>query len=46
LQNIVLEALRQWSDGELPEVEYNSQLQTAYDVSRLAASPEPGKAAI
>jgi alpha-L-fucosidase len=37
---------RQWSEGELPKVEYNSEFQTAYDVSKLAGAPEPGKAAI
>lgn len=37
---------RQWSAGEAPKMEYNSEFQTAYDVSKLAASPEPGKAAI
>jgi alpha-L-fucosidase len=39
-------ASRQWSEGELPKVEYNSEFQTAYDVSKLAGVPEPGKAAI
>ncbi|HEY1159148.1 MAG TPA: alpha-L-fucosidase [Terracidiphilus sp.] len=37
---------RQWSAGEIPKVEYNSEFQTAYDVSKLAGEPEPGKAAI
>ncbi len=37
---------RQWSAGELPKVEYNSEFETAYNVSKLAARPEPGKAAI
>jgi alpha-L-fucosidase len=37
---------RQWSEGDLPKVEYNSEFQTAYDVSKLAGTPEPGKAAI
>jgi len=37
---------RQWSEGEIPKVEYNSEFQTAYDVSKLAGVPEPGKAAI
>jgi len=37
---------RQWSAGDIPKVEYNSEFQTAYDVSRLAAKPEAGKAAI
>jgi len=37
---------RQWSAGEVPAVKYNSEFQTAYDVSKLAGKPEPGKAAI
>jgi alpha-L-fucosidase len=37
---------RQWSAGEVPKVEYNSEFQTAYDVTRLAGEPEPGKASI
>jgi alpha-L-fucosidase len=39
-------ASRQWSAGEVPKVEYNTEFQTAYDVSKLAGEPEPGKAAI
>jgi alpha-L-fucosidase len=37
---------RQWSTGEVPTVQYNSEYQSAYDVSKLASQPEPGKAAI
>jgi alpha-L-fucosidase len=37
---------RQWSAGEVPTVQYNSEFQTVYDVSKLASQPEPGKAAI
>ena len=37
---------RQWSAGEPPKVEYNSEFQTAYDLSKLAGQPEPGKAGI
>jgi alpha-L-fucosidase len=37
---------RQWSAGEQPKVEYNAEFQTAYDVSKLAIRPEPGKAGI
>ena len=37
---------RQWSAGAQPEVKYNSEFESAYDVSKLAAEPEPGKAAI
>jgi len=37
---------RQWSAGEQPKVEYNKEYSTAYDVTKLAAKPEPGKAGI
>jgi alpha-L-fucosidase len=37
---------RQWSAGDVPKVEYNSEFQTAYDVTKLAGEPEPGRAAI
>ena len=37
---------RQWSEGELPQVKYNSEFESAYDVSKLTNKPEPGKAAI
>jgi alpha-L-fucosidase len=37
---------RQWSSGEVPKAEYNSEYQTAYDVSKLAAEPDLGKASI
>ena len=37
---------RQWSGGEQPKVAYNTEYQTAYDVSKLAGRPEPGKAGI
>ena len=37
---------RQWSAGEEPQIAYNTEFSTAYDVSKLAAKPEPGKAGI
>jgi alpha-L-fucosidase len=37
---------RQWSAGQQPKVDYNQSFKTPYDVSKLAESPEPGKAAI
>jgi alpha-L-fucosidase len=37
---------RQWSAGQQPNVKYNSEFETAYDVSKLADAPEPGKASI
>ena len=37
---------QQWSAGEVPTVKYNSEYETPYDVSKLAAKPEAGKAAI
>jgi alpha-L-fucosidase len=39
-------ATRQWSAGEVPKIEYNKEYETAYDVTKLTARPEPGKAAI
>jgi alpha-L-fucosidase len=37
---------RQWSAGEQPKIDYNKEFSTSYDVTKLAARPEPGKAAI
>lgn len=37
---------RQWSSGEQPRIEYNKEYSTAYDVTKLAGKPEPGKAGI
>jgi alpha-L-fucosidase len=37
---------RQWSAGEQPKINYNAEFETAYDVAKLSAKPEPGKAAI
>jgi alpha-L-fucosidase len=37
---------RQWSTGEVPKVEYNKEYETAYDVTKLTAKPETGKAGI
>jgi alpha-L-fucosidase len=37
---------RQWSAGEVPKIEYNKEYETAYDITKLAAKPEPGKAGI
>ena len=37
---------KQWSAGEVPKVDYNQEFETAYDVSKLAAKPAPGKASI
>src|SRR5581483_10295616 len=37
---------RQWSEGEMPQVKYNSEFESAYDVTRLTGKPEAGKAAI
>jgi alpha-L-fucosidase len=39
-------ATRQWGAGEVPKVGYNQEYRTPYDVTKLALSPEPGKAAI
>jgi len=37
---------RQWSAGEVPQINYNQEFKTPYDVSKLSEAPEPGKAAI
>jgi alpha-L-fucosidase len=37
---------KQWSVGEQPKIAYNTEFSTAYDVSKLAARPDPGKAGI
>lgn len=37
---------RQWSTGEMPPVKYNSEFESAYDVTRLTGKPAEGKAAI
>jgi len=37
---------RQWSAGDVPTADYNSTSDGAYDVSKLASKPEPGKAGI
>jgi alpha-L-fucosidase len=39
-------ATRQWSAGQVPTVEYNKEYEAAYDVTKLTARPEPGKAGI
>jgi alpha-L-fucosidase len=39
-------ATRQWSAGEIPEIKYNTEYQTPYDVTKLVTKPEPGKAVI
>ncbi len=37
---------RQWSEGEVPKIGYNTEFETAYDVSKLVNQQAPGKAAI
>ena len=39
-------ATRQWSVGEVPQVEYNKEYETAYDVTKLEENPAAGKASI
>jgi alpha-L-fucosidase len=39
-------ATRQWGAGDVPKVDYNQEYRTPYDVTKLALSPEPGRAAI
>jgi alpha-L-fucosidase len=37
---------RQWTSGEVPKTDYNSEFATAYDINSLVADPAPGKARI
>lgn len=37
---------RQWSEGEVPQMDYNKEFETVYDVSKLTEKPANGKAAI
>lgn len=37
---------RQWSTGEMPQTQYNSEFNSGYDVSKLTGEPENGKAVI
>ncbi len=37
---------KQWSDGEVPKLDYNKEYDTPYDVTRLTAKPAPGQASI
>jgi alpha-L-fucosidase len=39
-------ATRQWSAGDQPKIDYNKEYEAAYDVTKLAAKPQPGKAGI
>src|SRR5580692_3285229 len=39
-------ATRQWSSGEVPKINYDTEYETAYDVNSLVADPAPGKARI
>ncbi len=38
--------MKQWSPGEIPKVEYNSEFMTPYDVTKLVGKQAAGKAAI
>ena len=37
---------KQWSEGEVPKVDYNQEYNSDYDVSRLTRPQAPGKASI
>jgi alpha-L-fucosidase len=39
-------ATRQWTTGDVPKTDYNTEYATAYDVNSLVADPAPGKARI
>jgi alpha-L-fucosidase len=37
---------KQWSDGQVPSIDYNKEYDSAYDVSKLTGPPAGGKASI
>jgi alpha-L-fucosidase len=37
---------RQWSEGEVPKINYSEEFNANYDVTKLAEPPAPGKASI
>jgi alpha-L-fucosidase len=37
---------KQWSDGEVPKIDYNKEYDSSYDVSKLTGAPPAGKASI
>ena len=37
---------RQWSEGEIPKIEFNKEFMTPYDVAKLTEAPAGGKASI
>jgi alpha-L-fucosidase len=39
-------AAKQWSEGEVPKVDYDQEYNADYDVSKLTQKPAPGKASI
>ena len=39
-------ASKQWSEGEVPKVDYNQEYDADYDVSKLTQKQAPGKASI
>ena len=41
-----MKVARQWSDGEVPKTDYNSEYRAPYDVTKLIRKPAEGKAAI
>jgi len=41
-----MKTTRQYSEGEIPKVDYNKEFMVPYDVAKLTEKPEPGKASI
>ena len=37
---------KQWSDGEVPKIDYNKEYDAAYDVAKLTGAPAAGRASI
>jgi alpha-L-fucosidase len=37
---------KQWSEGELPKVDYDKEHDASYDIAKLTEKPAPGKASV
>jgi alpha-L-fucosidase len=37
---------KQWSEGQVPKIDYDKEFESSYDVAQLALAPAPGQARI
>lgn len=37
---------KQWSEGQVPKIDYDKEFESSYDVAKLALAPAPGEARI